>query len=363
MRKILIANIFGIGDVLFTTPLAASLKKAWPGVEIDYLTNARTKDVISCVPGMGKIFVYEKDDLVKLWKKSRIKALKYVFSLFSGIRRAKYDVVFDFTLSRRFGFFFMLAGIGKRIGFDYKCRGAFLTCKVKIEGFLDKHVAEYYLSLLEKIGVSASVRKMELVPPREFDAWAEEYLRARGLDGKKLVAVIPGGGASWSRHSYRKRWLSEGFAASAKALLDNGWQVILLGDASEEKICLEVKELTGRSDISIENGLDLKRYMALLSRCRLALCNDGGPLHLAAALGVRTVSVFGPVDPLVYGPYPSSGDHRVIVSEGVPCRPCYKRFRLPQCVNDNRCIADIEPEKVVDACLELLGASRTAHSS
>ncbi len=357
MRKILIANIFGIGDVLFTTPLIASIREAFPGAEVDYLCNARTKDLIACVPGTGETFVYEKDDLVKAWKRSKIAAVKQVWRMFAAIKKNRYDAVFDLTRSRRFSFFFMLAGIKKRIGLDYKNRGTFLTDKIKIEGFLDKHVAEYYLGLLEKAGITRPVRKMELIPPPELKTWAEGYLRSRGIDRGKLVAVIPGGGASWSRHSYRKRWLPEGFASAVKALSGSGWQVIVLGDVSEADICREIEQMTGKRDVFTENGLDLKKYIALLSMCKLTLCNDGGPLHMAVALGVKTVSIFGPVDPLVYGPYPGSANHRVVVSAGILCRPCYKRFRLPRCVNENRCIVDIEPEKVVDACLELLGGN------
>jgi lipopolysaccharide heptosyltransferase II len=354
MKRVLVANIFGIGDVLFTTPLAAAVREKFPGVEIDYLVNARTRDIVSAVPGVGKVFVYEKDDIAKLWSSSKISAIREMWRLFLGIRRRRYDVVFDLTLSRQFGLIFMLAGIKKRAGLDYKKRGTFLTHKAELGGFAHKHVVEHYLDLLRSMGVEASSGKMTLVPPAGMKPWVDGYLKAKGLDAEKLVAVIPGGGASWSKHSYRKRWQSDSFAAVVRALSAAGWQTIVLGDASEAELCRDVVELSQEKNARAENGLDIKSYMALLSRARLALCNDGGPLHMAVALGVRTVSIFGPVDPAVYGPYPLSDSHRVIVSSSLSCRPCYKKFRLPKCDYDGRCLVDIPAEEVVEACEELL---------
>ena len=354
MKRVLIANIFGIGDVLFTTPLMASLRKEFPGIEIDYLANARTRELVSCIPGVREVFVYEKDDFVRLWKTKKADWARETWKLFSGIRENKYDAVFDFTLSRKFGGIFAFAGIKKRIGLDYKKRGTFLTHRMKLEGFFDKHVAEYYLELLENIGIRSSEKKMTLVPPPELAAWTDEYLSTRGLDANRLIAVIPGGGASWSSHSYRKRWHPEGFAAVSRILAESGWQVIVLGDASEKELSRSIDEMTGEEAIFTENNLDLRKYISLLSRCRVALCNDGGPLHMAVALGLKTVSIFGPVDPVVYGPYPASDDHRVVASHGLFCRPCYKRFKLPRCQEDMRCLTEIEPEIVAGECAELL---------
>lgn len=354
MRKILIANIFGIGDVLFTTPLAASLQKEVPGIEIDYLANARTKDLIACVPGVRKTHVYEKDHFVALWRSSKLRAFGAYWKLFTDVKREKYDAVFDLTLARKFGFFFMMAGIRKRIGLDYKKRGTFLTHKVVLSGFSGRHVAEYYLDLLALLGLGPSARKMSLVPPADLSEWAGGYLRSNGIDPGKLVVVVPGGGASWSSHSYRKRWMPEGFARVAGMLAKEGWNVLVIGDSSERGLCMKVAQASGIEGAAYESGLDLKKYVALLSKAKLVLCNDGGPLHMAVALGIRTVSIFGPVDPAVYGPYPPSDEHRVIVSSSLSCRPCYKRFRLPKCDYDARCLSDVLSEKVFDACEDLL---------
>jgi len=350
MRRVLIANIFGIGDVLFTTPLIATLRREFEGVEIDYLSNARTKDIVRDIPGVGGNFIYEKDDFSDLWRSSKAGFFKAVSRLFTGVRKKKYDAVFDFTLSREFGLFFALCGIRRRIGLDYKGRGMFLTDKIPLEGFEGRHVAEHYLDLLAPLGVFSPVKEMRIIPDEKSSAEAGEYLKEKG-GPSPLVAVIPGGGASWGGHASRKRWQAEGFARTADILAENAFAVAVMGDTSEQALCQSVAEKMKNDPVFVENNLDLGTYAALLARCELVLCNDGGPLHMAVALGVRTVSIFGPVDEAVYGPYPPSDRHRVITAQELECRPCYGRFKLPECDKDNKCLADIRAEKVAEACM------------
>jgi heptosyltransferase-2 len=354
MKRILVANIFGIGDVLFTTPLIASLKKEIEGAEIGYLCNARTRPVVECNPDVDNIFVYEKDDFVKLWGISKIECLKALFKLFSSIRKSKYDAVFDFTLSREFGLCFALAGIRRRIGLNYKNRGIFLTDKAEFSGFKGRHVTEHYLDLLKKVDIIASVKDMQLVPDEELRAWARAYLSSCGVGEEPVAMVIPGGGASWGVNAARKRWDPEGFLRVADSLAAQGVKIGILGDESETVLCRTIAGRMSAKPLVVENSLDLKKYIALLSACDLVLCNDGGPLHIAVAVGTKTVSIFGPVDDKVYGPYPTSDKNKVITAPEVSCRPCYDRFKLPECKNNMQCLSGIDAEKVTQACLELL---------
>ena len=354
MKKVLIANIFGIGDVLFTTPIVANLRREFPGISVGYLCNARTADIVKCVPGVDDVFIYEKDNYVSLWRRSKIECVKSLYRLFRDIRDKKYEAVFDVTISREFGFLFALAGIPRRVGFDYKKRGIFLTNKVPVAGFENKHVIEYYLGLLNSFGITPVEKDMCIVPDTEMNEWADRYIEQKGLKGKTFVAVIPGGGASWGQHASRKRWRAEGFASAAQIMEKEGIRTAILGDVSEKPLCDYVASEMTIAPAVLENGLSIREYAALISRAAMVLCNDGGPLHIAVALGIRTVSIFGPVDEKVYGPYPINGRHKVIRVTGLSCRPCYGRFKLPKCEYDNRCLVDIGPEKVADACVEMV---------
>jgi len=353
-KRVLIANIFGIGDVLFTTPLIASLKKNIKGITIDYLCNARTKGVLESVPDVEKIFVYEKDDFLETWKRSKGRFLKEVLGLFNGVRRMRYDAVLDLTMSREFGFFFLAAGIPKRIGLDYKKRGVFLTHKRELGGFEDRHVIEHYLDLLRMSGMTDLVKETQLAINEVLRKKMEGYLKGKGFDGGKFVLIVPGGGASWGKHAFRKRWSADNFALVADALVKQGFTVIVAGDPSEREVCDEVARKMDKRPLFVENGLDIRDYIALVSLCDLVVCNDGGPLHIAVALGIKTVSVFGPVDEMVYGPYPPSARHRVVINKACALRPCYNRFKLPDCDHANECLSGISADEVASACVELL---------
>jgi ADP-heptose:LPS heptosyltransferase len=134
-----------------------------------------------------------------------------------------------------------------------------------------------------------------------------------------------------------------GCAWSRKA----GGGVILLGDSGERKI-LESVQRGLQAPYAVACGEPLGVVGAILSRSRLLLGNDGGLPHLAHSLGVRTVSLFGPVDETVYGPYGDGVPHeRVTVP--VPCRPCYRRFHFPPCAHERRCLTEISVQKVLES--------------
>ncbi|MBF0215736.1 MAG: glycosyltransferase family 9 protein [Candidatus Omnitrophica bacterium] len=190
MKKVLIANIFGIGDVLFTVPLVSNLKKRFGNAVVDYVANKRTAPVLRSIPDIGYVHVYEKDEFVDLWKRSKRLFGDKVLSFFGRIKLSNYDVVLDMTFSRKFGLLFMLAGIGERVGLDYRGRGVFLTKKKKIEGFEDKHVVEYYLDLLGLMNVPATVREARIrrTTRRSERKTARTFLVLRAPSTRKAAA-------------------------------------------------------------------------------------------------------------------------------------------------------------------------------
>jgi len=354
MKKILIANIFGIGDVLNTTPLIANLKEAHKNVSIDYLCNKRVREIAEDIPGIDSIFVYEKDDFVKLWKESKKKWFTALFGLFCDVKKQKYDAVFDFTLSREFGLFFALAGIHSRIGFDYKGRGIFLTKKIPLTAFERRHIIEYDLDLLKLSDIQITEKKMCLEADEESLTQISDYFEKKGIRSERLVTIVPGGGASWGKQAYRRRWDAENFSLVADSLSEKGFQIAVIGDTAEKELCNKVAGGMKRAPIALRNDLSLKQYVAFLKKSQLVVCNDGGPLHITVALGTKGVFVFGPVDDKVYGPYPVTGRHKAILAYDVECRPCYYRFKLPECSNDKKCLSEISPERVFGVCLKLL---------
>ena len=352
-KKVLIVNIFGLGDVLFTTPLVSNLKSARPDVFIGYLCNKRTAPLLSSNPKIDKVFIYEKDDYRALFKQSKTAFLKKIFQEFSQIKHENFDVAIDISLHKYASFILWLAGIKKRVGFNYRNRSPFLTEKVKLEGYDEKHVIEYYLDLLSYLNIPVKTKRLEIFTRKEDDAWAREALKNKRLsEGGSIFALVPGGGASWGKDASYKRWAPEKYAKLADKIVEKfGAKIILLGDNAEEELCRRVSEAMSQKSAALFNHATIGQFTALLKDCRLAVVNDGGPLHIAAAAGVKTVSIFGPVDEHVYGPYPK--ENHEVVTKDIPCRPCYRRFRRAECEHVN-CLNTITIEEVLERVQRLL---------
>jgi lipopolysaccharide heptosyltransferase II len=335
--KILIINPYGIGDVLFTTPVISNLRLAYPQASIAYLANRRTAEILRFNPDIAQVFVYERDEFVGNYRK--------YFELFKSIKQQSFDIVFDFSLNSSFGFLSAACGIKKRVGFDYRKRGRFLTHRVPMLGYEDKHIVEYYLDLLRLIQIPVKTVQMKLDVPSQDIQWAQEWLEGHKIDpAKPLIAVLPGGGASWGKAARYKRWSASNYAHLIDKIVENfDAAIILLGDSKEEELC---REVANQANFPVYFGVgktSLLGLAALLMQCQGAIVNDGGPLHVAEAVGVKTVSIFGPVDPHVYGPYPVA--NHTVVQKLLPCQPCYRRFRMAECGHIS-CLGELSVEEV-----------------
>ncbi len=344
-NRILIINPFGVGDCLFADPVIANIKKKYPLARISYIANDRTAVLIKSNPNVDNVISYERDEFVKARKKNFFAYAKRWFAFIDAIRQERCDVAVDFSLNRMFGCLAWIAGIKMRIGYDFKGRGIMLTHKIELKGYENKHVVEYYLDLLKFIDVPAVVKAMRLNVGKDEEIWAGQWLVNNDISQvSKLVAVVPGGGASWGGRAERKRWPAAKYAQLIdKMIADLGVTVILFGDAKEQGLATEITSLAASPVYSAVGQTSILQMAALLKYCSLAVLNDGGPLHVAVASGVKTISIFGPVDEKVYGPYPSAGHE--VVKKNLACQPCYKRFFVAQCEHFS-CLKDLSVEDV-----------------
>lgn len=350
MKRILIVNPFGIGDVLFTTPLIANLKAAFPDSYIGYVCNARTKDILLNNPAVNKVFIYEKDKFRRLWRRSKIACIRKFFKFLHSIGKKKFDCAFDLSLGQEYGFFLWLIGIRTRIGYDYRKRGIFLTKRIKLEGYASKHIVDYYCDLARLLGIEPKQKDLEFPIDEKYLQWAADYLDEHEVGEDEIfIGLMPGGGASWGSDAYKKQWPAHRFADLGNQIVDKfRARLILFGDGSEYALCNQVASLIKDDCIMACGDTTLSRFAALLKRCTLVICNDGGPLHIAVSQGVKTISIFGAVDPLVYGPYPKNGDN-VVITKDLPCQPCYKKFKMEQQCSYLECLSTIETSQIMHA--------------
>ncbi len=352
-KKILIINIFGIGDVLFTTPLVANLKQHYPDVSIGYVCNRRTEDILKRLPQIDRVFTYERDEFQAIYQKSKLGFLKKIKFFIQEIKKEQYDTVIDLSMNTFAGFFAWMAGIKNRIGFNYKNRGVFLNKKVLLEGYEGRHVVEYYLDFLKGLNIPVKEKKMVFPLSLEDEQWAQGFLRQKGLkEDALIIGMVPGGGASWGKDAEYKRWPAEKYAKLVDKLIEKfSVAIILMGSSNEQDLCQKVANLA-QSFVHLACGeTSITQFAALSARCALNIVNDGGPLHVAVAAGAKTLSIFGPVDERVYGPYPKR--NHMVVTHNIACRPCYHRFRRASCTHIS-CLHEIEVVDVLGKVAEII---------
>lgn len=349
MHRVLFINPFGIGDCLFTTPLVRAIKKTWPDSFLGFWCNERVAELLKPNPDIDVVWGLSRGDIKRKYGNFSFRAFKSWANLYKEIKKGRFDISLDFSLDSRYGFMAELAGIRERIGFDYKGRGRLLKRKIEISGYNDKHIVEYYLQLLEFLNIKSQDPRLELFISGESASWAENFLK-KEVSGKpeRFFGICPGAGESWGKDAGFKRLEPGKFSDVCNKVIDKfKFKVLIFGNRQDERACDEVYSgIKNKSSVlKIYPDFTLSQFSALLARCNLLLTNDGGPLHMAVALGIKTVSIFGPVSEIVYGPYPASENH-IVIKAKVECRPCYRNFRFSKCEQGKQCLSDIKSEDI-----------------
>ena len=352
LRRVLVVNPFGVGDVIFTMPLAEILRKSGASF-VGFICNERTADLVRLDTSIDKTYIFNRDRYRKLWKKNPFLFYRKLSAFLSLIREEGYDTLVDLSLGRQYAFFACLLGIHERIGFDFKGRGTFLTRKKPLKGYENRPVADIQMDLLEWTGFPRpkELPAISLKLPESVQIKTAIFMKQNGFRaGDRILAVAPGGGRSWGENAVYKQWDPERFAAAADEFCRSSTptkKTILLGERSEAALLEKVRSLM-KTPALLVSSLPLDEAAGLLLKSDVLLCNDGGLMHLANALGVRTVSIFGPVDEKVYGPFGGPAA-RIVLKKDVPCRPCYSRFHFPPCPHARRCLAELPVATVVEA--------------
>jgi lipopolysaccharide heptosyltransferase II len=343
-NRILVVNPYGIGDVLFTTALLASLKRDLPKSYIAVLLGSRTKEILEYNSDVDQIYVFDKGKFDSL---SKYRSFRVLFSLIKQLRQEYFDLLIDLSNSSKYGFFekFFL-NIPQRLGFNFKGRGRFLTESIDIDGYSNKHVVEYYLDFARLLDVEPYYNKLRFLLNENDLRWAKDFFRKNNITDENLtIAIVPGGGSSWGKDAVYKQWNKDKFAALADKLIQqHKANIIIAGSKKEENICDGLLSKMKNKGILSCGKTTLRQVAGLFKFSDLVICNDGGLLHIAVSQETPTVSIFGPVDEKVYGPYPKT-ENNLVVTKDIECRPCYNRFQYPTC-RHHRCLEEITVDEV-----------------
>lgn len=313
INKILIMKNCCLGDILMSTPMVRELRNNFSSARIHYMVGPWSKEAIKGNPCLDRVIdhvVFVKNKT--LWEKVRD---------LRSLRKERYDLLFILDT----GIISMLAGflIGAkfRVGFDLHHQGFLLTHGVPRTLKDNKHEVEWYLDLLRRIGIKPKPKKMEFFLSKEDERFAREFFYNYKLNEKDLIIGIgPGGGINPFTALTTKQWSKERYAQLADRLIKNfGAKIIFFGDRRDRPVVKTLKRKMNNEALDVTGEISLKETAALIKRCRLFITNDSGLMHLAAAVGRPTVSIFGPSLSKYTAPL---GKGHLSIEKELPCRPC-----------------------------------------
>ena len=336
IKKILVIQLWGIGETILTLPTISALHKRFPKGQISILATKRNKDIYREIRYIKNIFLLNFN----------------IFSIILFIIKnfKQFDLVIDMeeylNISALISFF-----TGKRrIGFSHGTRSLLYTDKIE---YNDKqHVVHTFLDLVRLLGVEYSDKVLVKLPVSPKDKKiVKEFLKKNKISSKHLIiGIAPGTGES----ATSRVWPKDNYAKLADILIKRyKAKIIFIGSKNESRLIKEIQDLMENKSINAAGIFNLKQSIYLIENCDLFISNDSGPMHIAAAQRVKTIGLFGPNHPKRFAPY---GPNTISLYKGSICKhsPCINvhKGQIPECkLKDNICMKAIGVKdvlKVVD---------------
>jgi lipopolysaccharide heptosyltransferase II len=263
--------------------------------------------------------------------------VKEIRQLYNRLRDEKYDLVVDLQGLLRSGLITMATRAPVRIGFAEAREGSRFFYTVKVKGGKKVHAVERYLKVASELGCNTD----DIVFPFPLSAGSSEGVHGMGFPDDYAV-LVPG--ARWKT----KIWPAENFGEVAAKLPVRS---VVIGSSADRGIAGQVVASSAGKALSVAGKTTLAELIGIIRNARLVITNDSGPMHIAAALNVPVIALFGPTSPVLTGPY---GKGHIVLQSGEPCVPCFRK----QC-KDIICMKGISPADVIDEAMKMLKGSGT----
>lgn len=332
--KIIVRAPNWIGDSILAVPTVACLSRNYPQAQIWIAAKEWVKDIFSFYDFInGIIPLPDANNFQSLW----ISAKK--------IKEHHFDIGLLLTNSFSSGLLFYLAKIPQRWGYRRDGRSLLLTKSIALKNQdAYKHQVNYYLDLIAGIGLKTFPPQIALPLTQEEEERAKEIFSSLSVDPQKPLVMLNLGAA----YGPAKRWPGEKFAELAHLLQERKKaEILVVGSQDEAELAETIGSLMKKKPHNLTGKTSLHLLAALISKADLFITNDSGPMHIANALKIPLVAIFGPTDPLLTGPFQEPS---VVIKKDVACWPCNYR----ECPYDHRCMTSIKPEEVFHACQKFL---------
>ncbi|MFH1395574.1 MAG: lipopolysaccharide heptosyltransferase II, partial [Candidatus Omnitrophota bacterium] len=333
-KRILITRTDRLGDVVLSTPVIRVLRKKYPSAYIAFMVRPENRDVVAANPDLNEVIVYDKYGKQKSFWNTFKFALK--------LRNKKFDTAIALHPTTRVHVVFFLAGIPERIGYDRKM-DCLLTVKIqhnKQKG--EKHEIDYNFDVLESIGLdTAGADKIPYIVTTEKHKTAVSLLQKKYNITENIAAFHPGASCP------SKRWAAENFGYLADKIVDKyGIKPVFVGGIETEKFVKRAVAVMKHKAVNLAGKLNVGELAEFLSRCRVFVSNDSGPVHVAVAVNAPTVAIFGRNDPgLSPKRWAPVGRNDQIVHHPRECVECLAH----NCRKNFICLKKISSEEVIKA--------------
>lgn len=334
--KILVRAPNWVGDAVMCLPAFEAIREAKPEAHVAILARPWVLELFEGQGIAGELIAYDR--------KGQHSGFFGREKLARELRAKAFDAAILFQNAFDAAWLVSRAAIPERIGYQRDARGIFLTKSVPVPKSSEtpEHEAYYYLELLRRAGWIAELPRLTRISLRidaSRRASAEEKLAQSGIrQGAMRVAIAAG-----AAYGSAKCWAPARYAAVADRFVDEFQaDVILFGAVGESEVAQRIAAAMRHKPINLVGRTTIGELPALLSTCDVFIGNDSGAMHVAGAVGVRVVGIFGSSDP--FGTSPLTPDFK-LVRNPVECSPCYLR----KCPIDHRCMTRISVGDVLSA--------------
>jgi heptosyltransferase-1 len=329
-RRILIIKPSALGDIVHTLPILNLLRMRFPHAHIAWLVTPAFAGLLEGHPQLDEVIRFQRRRFGAGWWNPRAAAgfLRFVFEL----RRKKFDLAVDLQGLFRSGWIAGATGAPVRVGFAdaRELAWMFYTHPVRIDSG-DQHALGRYLKITQALGCPRGPVVFQFPPTQAL---------ARPLS-QPYAVLLPG--TNWPT----KRWPIESFAQLVKPLRERfGLHTVIAGASDAIELAARVQELAGENIIDLAGKTTLPQLVSLLAGASLVVANDSGPMHIASALGRPMVTMYGPTNPVMTGPY---GRPETVLRLNILCSPCYSR----RCSHQS-CLRWLDADAVLNAAAEQL---------
>jgi heptosyltransferase-2 len=338
VRRVLVIRHRAAGDLLLTTPAFRALRAGLPGSRIEVLVSRGLGEILEGNPDVDSVIEFDR------------RALGSALKLYARLARGGYGLVLDLVSNPRTAWMTALTRARVRAGYAIAGRDWAYTLAVPREpvgpgGPTLRYAPEAALDVVRALGIAPRGVELTFQVTPEADERAERNIRAAGLDpARPLVLCVPAG--SWPS----KTWLPERFAGVMDALAEEG-SVVWMWGPGERDLAERCRSLMQAPSV-VAPPMGWQEMGGWMKRAALWVGNDSGPKHVAVALGLPTVTVFGPTHPTTW--HPPSGPHRVVLASGLDCLHCNANDCPLPGDRHHRCMRDVTVAQMVDAARSLV---------